>query len=121
MAHVFLERLRSARKIEIFAAIVIVSLIALQGLNGWSAPESEKSELELRLESILSRIDGAGQVDAMITQREDGGITGVVVLADGIADVQTYLNVQRAVQTLLDIDLAQIQIIGGTRQFGGGA
>ena len=118
MANVFLEKLRGARRIEYFIAIVILALLALQWMNTASVPVEGKSELETRLEDILERIDGTGKVSAMITQREDGSITGVLVVAEDMEDMQTYLNVHNAVKTLLDVELSQIRIIGRSQALG---
>ena len=65
------------------------------------------------MERILQRIEGAGRVSAMITQGEDGAVTGAVIVAEGLSDVQTYLRVQRAVSALLNVEAAKIEIIGG--------
>ena len=40
-------------------------------------------------------------------------MTGVLIVAEGRADVQTYLRVQRAVSALLNVEAAKIEIIGG--------
>ena len=114
MASAFWDKLRGARKIEIFAAVVVVALLIMQWINSTSLTSvpSSKTDLEVRLERILSRIDDAGQVSVMITQKEDGTITGILIVADGLKSIGTYLKLQNAVKTLLDVDLSQIKIIG---------
>lgn len=120
MANGFIEKLRGARKIEVFAAIVVIALLALQWMNTAAiSPSGEKSELEVRLESILTQIEGAGRVDAMITQQENGVVTGALIVAEGADDIKTYLNLQNAVKTLLNIDLSQIRIINRAKKYGG--
>lgn len=120
MANGLLERLRGARRIELFAALVVASLLALmlvRGSVGSSRPQ--KTELETRLENILCRIEGAGSVSAMVAQDADGTVTGVLVVADGLSDVRTYLRLQSAVRALLRVDLDRIEIVGGDDGFGG--
>lgn len=113
MANGLWEKLRGAHRIELFAALVIAALLALMVINGMDAkPNKGESELELRMERVLSRIDGAGRVSAMITQDEDGRVTGVVVVADGLDDLRTYLCLQRAVEALLGVEAHSIEIIG---------
>ena len=119
MANGLWERLRGARGIQMLAALGLAALLALALLHSGGAPAAPGStELEGRLERVLSAIDGAGHVRAMVSQGVDGQITGAVVVADGLEDVSTYLKLQSAVMTLLELDAAQVEIIGGS--FGGG-
>ena len=128
-----LERLRGARGIEWFAALALAALLALMLLRpgGGDGARREASllgrreasslgpgtPLEARVERILQRIEGAGQVSAMITQGENGAVTGAVIVAEGLSDVQTYLRLQRAVSALLDVEADRIEIIGGSGAF----
>ena len=115
-----LDGLRGARRIEWFAALAVAALLALMllGFGGGSGGEAG-TPLELRVERILGRIEGAGRVSVMITQGEDGAATGAVIVAEGLSDMQTYLRLQRAVATLLDLAPERIEIISGSA-FGGG-
>lgn len=116
-----LERLRGARGIEWFAALALAALLALMLLKPVSGGGASGTPLERRVERILRRIEGAGRVSAMITQGEDGAVTGAVIVAEGLSDVKTYLRLQRAVSALLDVDADRIEIIGGSDAFGGGS
>ena len=120
-----LERLRGARGIEWFAALALAALLALMllrpgdgdGARREASPLEPGTPLEARVERILQCIEGAGQVSAMITQGEDGAVTGAVIVAEGLSDVQTYLRLQRAVSALLDVEADRIEIIGGSGAF----
>ena len=128
-----LEKLRGARGIEWFAALAVAALLALMLLRpgggdgaqreasplgrGEDNPSGSGTPLEARVERILGRIEGAGRVSAMITQGEDGAVTGAVIVAEGLSDVQTYLRLQRAVSALLDVEADRIEIIGGSGVF----
>ena len=113
-----LDRLRGARRIELFAALALAALLALMMLDiGRSGDSEPRTELESRVERILGRVEGAGRVSVMISQEGDGDVTGVVIVAEGLSDVQTYLRLQRAVSALLNVDVGKIEIIGGS--FGG--
>ena len=82
MANRLWERLRGARWIELFAALALAALIALLLLKGGSSGgEVEKTELESRVERILSRMEGVGEVSAMITEDEAGGVRGALIVA----------------------------------------
>ena len=113
-----LDGFRGVRRFEWFAALALAALLALMLLNHSGGGETG-TPLELRVERILGRIEGAGKVSAMITQGEDGAVTGALIVAEGLSDVQTYLRLQRAVSALLDIGAEKIEIIGG-EAFGGG-
>jgi hypothetical protein len=89
------------------------------GARREASPLGPGTPLEARVERILQRIEGAGRVSAMITQGEDGAVTGVLIVAEGLSDMQTYLRLQRAVSALLDVVPERIEIIGG-ETFGGG-
>ena len=113
------ERLRGARRLELYAAAVALALLGLIALR--SAPGGvtvQRTELEARLERVLSRIDGAGAVSAMINEDADGTVIGAVVVADGLSGVRAYLQLQRAVRAALDIEVSRVTIIGGSA-FGG--
>ena len=115
-----LEGLRGARRIEWFAALALAALLMLMLVNLDRDGGGDGTPLEGRVERILQRIDGAGRVSAMITQGEDGAVTGALIVAEGLDDVQTYLRLQRAVSAMLDLEPERIEIIGGGT-FGGGA
>ena len=114
------NRLRGARRIELFAAMVLAALLALVLLNGCvGSREAVRTPLEGRLERILSRIEGVGRVSAMITEDGEGGVAGVVIVADGLEDISTCLRVQRAVLSLIDIEADRVEIIGRRWTLGG--
>ena len=115
-----LEGLRGARRIEWFAALALAALLALMLFNHSGDGGGSGTELELRVERILGRVEGAGKVSAMIAQDEDGTVTGAVIVAEGLSDIRTYLRLQRAVSALLDVAQDRIEIIGGSFSPGGG-
>ena len=120
MAKGLLERLRGARRIELYAALALASLLALMLLNGGIVGQNDpKTALEARVERILGRIEGAGRVSAMITQDEGGVVTGVLIVADRLEDAGVYLRLQRAVTALLNVEASRVEIIGRSGMFGG--
>ena len=114
------ERLRGARRLELYALAVALALLGLIVLRGKPAGQTavQRTALEVRLERVLSRIDGAGAVSAMVNEDVDGTVTGAVIVAEDLSDIQVYLQLQRAVRAVLDIDISRITIIGGGA-FGG--
>lgn len=120
MGKALLDRLRGARYVELFVALVLLALLALL-LLGKSGTESGegRTELEARMERILSDIDGVGRVSVMITENEGGRAVGALVVADGLEDIQAFLSLQSAVSTLLELETDRIEIIAGDGRFGG--
>ena len=120
MANRLWERLRGARRIELFAALALAALIALLLLKGGSSGgEVEKTELASRVERIPSRMEGVGEVSAMITEDEAGGVRGALIVAGELDEVGVYLRLQRAVAALLEVEVDKIEIIGRAGSIGG--
>ena len=114
MALGFAERYRGARHIEWFAMIALVALAVLlmTGRTRTEAKTPPKSDTEARLEQMLSQLSGVEAVSVMIAQNDQGKATGVLVTARSIRDIRTYLQIQQAVATLLDVEIDRIEIVG---------
>ena len=142
----FSERLRAYKKLEITVYAVILAAAAVifmlsggissgrgakrSGLeSGQSVSSPSGTELEARLEAILSSISGAGRVRVMVTTDEAGAssdafglgtdrasenalpkIIGVIVVAQGAGDIRVKNELQTAVMTVLGTDAASISI-----------
>lgn len=105
-----MEALKSARKLELFillAAAAILLVLCMGGGTGGSAASVE----EKRMERILSSIEGAGRVAVMLSEDGEGRCSGAVVAASGAGDIGVALQLQRAVQALTELELAQIEIV----------
>lgn len=81
-----------------------------------------KTELETKLESILSKTEGVGEVRVMLmtgkkkdTQGFSGSdeteVTGVLITAQGAENPVTVQNIQQAVMALFQIDAHKIKIM----------
>ena len=112
MARGLWERLRAARSAWLLAVLALIALLALL-LPGNGAPTAGSTPLEARLERILSPIVPNGGVSAMIREDGEGNVIGAVIVAEGLKDVATGLELERAAMTLLQIDATQVEIIGG--------
>ena len=112
------QKLRGARGFQLFAALAIVALLALLLMRREPGVE-QRTDLEARVERILSRIDGVGSVSAMIAQDADGRATGAVIVADSLDSLEALLRLQRAVEALLELEANDIEIIGRKTTFGG--
>ena len=112
MARGLWERLRAARSAWLLAALALLALFVLLLPKG-AAPTAGSTPLEARLERILSPIVPNGGVRAMIREDDEGNVIGAVIVAEGLDNVATGLELERAAMTLLNIDATQVEIIGG--------
>lgn len=74
--------------------------------------EKESSDLESRLERILSQIEGSGEVHVMITM--DGeAVQGIAVAAEGGDNSIVVREITEVVRALFDIEMHKIKVIKG--------
>jgi len=104
------EAFRAARKIEIVLLAVFIAVLLAIILDQGAIAPSVASEAEIRLERLLSRIEGAGNVKVMLSG-EEGAYSGCVVVADGAQEVQVSIKILRAVQAAMSIPAENIEII----------
>ncbi len=69
------------------------------------------TDIERRLESMLGKMQGVGDVNVMITFREDEQVEGILVLAEGGGNAVVVRNITEVVQALFDVDSHKIKVI----------
>ena len=69
------------------------------------------TEMEQRLEDLLSNMQDVGKVQVMITSKENGQVEGIVVLAEGAKNGVVVKNITEVVQALFDVDSHKIKVI----------
>ena len=104
------EKLRGARGLEWLLLLIAACVAALVLTRGGSDAGAQPTELEARLERVLSAVEGAGDVRAMVTE-EGGAVSGVVIVAAGAEDISVRLSLMQAARALLGIGLDQIEVI----------
>ena len=92
--------------LALFAALILL----LYGMKPESEKTSEKTPLETRLSDVLSQIEGAGRVSAMVTETEEG-ILGVLIVCEGAENLTVRLRVQEAARTLLGVENEKIGVV----------
>lgn len=117
------EFFRGARRIEwlILLAAAVMVLVITSGNVSAPQTQPEGTELERRLASVLSSVEGAGRVKVLIYEKTaaqsaygaQGDVTvgGVVIVADGAKDVRVSLELQRAAKAFLGIELQDIEVL----------
>ena len=66
--------------------------------------------VEERLARVLSQIAGAGQVEVLVTEGEQG-VVGVLVVADGAQELSVRTELMRAAMTALDVPADAVEVI----------
>ena len=102
----------------IVGALLLVISLPQKSNGTFSDTVSENSyetELESRLKATLAHLEGAGNVDVMITvntgsaYREE--IVGVVVMADGAENIQVKTQIYEAVEALFEVPVHKIKVL----------
>lgn len=71
----------------------------------------EATDMEKRLQNLLQKMQGVGEVHTMITYRDDKQVEGIVIIADGGGDAVTVRNITEVVRALFDVDSHKIKVI----------
>ena len=110
----FIEAFKTARKTEII--LIAAALCALLFcLTEGNTNERIATEEELRIQHILSQIEGAGEVQVMISTDETGAYQGAIIAAVGAEQIYVKLELLQAMHTLTGMDLEQIDVVESKR------
>ena len=113
-----IKKIRSLPASKIFLPLLLIGLILLifgRYVQKSSTPDTQTNatsaytEQEKRLAEILSEIDGAGEVEVMITTKDK--TSSVVVLSSEAGDPIVGIKLRQAVRTAMQTDDKNIKII----------
>ena len=97
--------------IAVIAAVLLVAFDVLtQDRDSRRQIIDEDGGSEMTLSEILTDIDGVGEVDVMIRQGEDNGISGVIITAEGAGDPVIRDNITRAVAAVYNIPASNVVV-----------
>lgn len=97
--------------IAVIAAVLLVAFDVLtQDRDSRRQIIDEDGGSEMTLSEILTDIDGVGEVDVMIRQGEDNGISGVIITAEGAGDPVIKENITRAVAAVYNIPASNVVV-----------
>ena len=94
--------------------LVVIAIPTKSGTEEKGVVDSKEwstSEMEQRLENILSQMQGIGEVHVMITYRQENEVEGVVVVAEGGEQGVTVQKITEVVRALFDVDSHKIKVI----------
>lgn len=114
------QKLKNIKHIEIIVAVIFGIIIFLVYLSTTSSSSlfssnTGQTTLEERLSSILDDIDGAGNVSVFVNTGENDSITGIIIVSSGADKVSVKLNILSAIETVLNVPTANIQILVGNK------
>ena len=107
------EKIKGIKNIKIVALIFIIAISLIIYSSVATSKQTEKTfqnEDELRLASILSSIDGAGEVETMIS-KSSCEIVGVLVIADGASNPLVRLRLLQAASSALGVDSDVVSVL----------
>lgn len=130
------KKLKSIKHIEIILAVLfglIVLLVYFSSTNALTSSTNSTTsslsgvsaytaEIEQKLENLLCKIDGAGSVEVMVMCEDNikletdtvPKLIAVVIVSSGADNVFVKLNIIRAVQALMNLDTANIEVLSGS-------
>lgn len=125
----FFKKLKSIKHIEILIAVlfgVILLTLYLTTISSDNTKSSSTSsgytfQVEDRLENVLSKIDGVGNVSVMVMLEEGAElnsevvpkVNSVIVVAGGAKDYKVKLEILKACETLLNLPTQNIEVLIG--------
>ena len=93
-----------------WALFGVLALLCLVLISGRGDQEEVKTDLEIRMERVIEKMEGVRKANVMIVQ-EQSEITGVLIVCDGAEEIAVRIRVQNAVGTLLDIENSRISVV----------
>ena len=98
-------------RIIVISIIIATGLIIYSGIstNAQTAEANYMDDEEIRLAHVLESIEGVGAVQVMIT-RNDGQISGVLVIAEGAENMSVMLKLLDATSTVMGVDKSIVEV-----------
>lgn len=111
--------------VKIIAVLIILS-VALLSFDVFTENTDERRQItdetvstETALCSILTDINGVGDVDVMLQYNEEEQISGVIVTAEGAADPVIKNNLVNAVRAVFSIPASSVMVFEKDQTNGG--
>lgn len=122
---IFKQKDKKIENLIFLLFILIITLICINYIMKDDGDEDEKeqyagavlassqeildSELEKRIENILSKIDGVGKVSVLLTY-DDESLEGIVIVAEGVNNLDTKVNIISAVEAVTGLGKHKIKV-----------
>lgn len=74
--------------------------------DGESTSQTQQTDIQERPMTV----DGPDGSEPMVLYQETPEIKGVIVIAEGAGDIEVYMNLERAVMTILNVNADQVEV-----------
>ena len=111
------EKIKGIKNIKIIVLIFIIAIALIIYSNVATTKQSAQTfqnDEETRLSSILSSVEGAGEVETMIT-KSSGQVVGVLVSAGGANNPLVRLRLLQAASSALGVDSEIVSVMSRTK------
>lgn len=111
------EKIKGIKNIKIIVLIFIIAIALIIYSNVATTKHSAQTfqnDEETRLSSILSSVEGAGEVETMIT-KSSGQVVGVLIIADGANNPLVRLRLLQAASSALGVDSEIVSVMSRTK------
>ncbi len=111
------EKIKGIKNIKIIVLIFIIAIALIIYSNVATTKQSKQTfqnDEEARLSSILSSVEGAGEVETMIT-KSSGQVVGVLVIAEGASNPLVRLRLLQATSSALGVDYEIVSVLSRTK------
>ena len=112
-----IEKIKGIKNIKIIVLIFIIAIALIIYSNVATTKQSAQTfqnDEEARLSSRLSSVEGAGEVETMIT-KSSGQVVGVLVIADGANNPLVRLRLLQAASSALGVDSEIVSVMSRTK------
>lgn len=107
----FRSAVKKLRRSGGLLAVALLAALMILTMENHADTSVSALPIENRLQSVLSQVEGAGTVNVLVNEDENGTVVGVCVLTPNANDVATVFRLQRAVQTVLGVDNDKVEIL----------
>ena len=112
------SRLKKVKNVEIVIAVILAIIAAIvyfavsvqSGKTSASSAEVGMSESEEKLSELISEIAGVGKTRVLITSDTNQDVVGVVVVAEGVGNMDNRIKVIRCVEKATGATVDKIEI-----------
>ncbi len=92
--------------------LIVVAMPTKSGADtDYSVMDKRETDVEIRLENMLEKMQGVGKADVMITFKDEEQVEGVLIIADGAKNAVIVRNITEVVQALFEVDSHKIKVI----------
>ncbi|MDO4572184.1 MAG: stage III sporulation protein AG, partial [Clostridia bacterium] len=112
-----LSCIRGAGRVEVMVTYetgteLVTAMTTSTNYNASESSEGERSSTSSQTTESTqpATVSGEGGDEPIVLMEKQPVVRGVIVVAEGAADIRVRLDLQRAVQAVLDIPLSKIEV-----------